>query len=169
MKSTKGFTVVLTMVLLIMSFGYVMAGGYDAAVLRGIQTFYVSVTSLDPLIEQQGLTSQTLRNDFESKLRQAGAKTLALEEATAVNNPTALMLRVNIATDKAMSVFVFDVGIELWENCVPLRKPGHIRQLVSWMSNAYLGWGRDDFSIIRQKANDRMDEFINTWLSVNQK
>lgn len=169
MKILRGFSIVVALFMVNLSFSHVWAAGSDATVLRGIQTFYVNVTSLAPQIEQKGLTSQILRNDFESKLRQAGVKILALEEATTVTNPTALMLRVNIAADRAMSVFAFDVGVELWENCVPLRKPGHIRQLVSWMSNGYLGWGRDDFTIIREKANDRMDEFIKTWLSVNQK
>jgi hypothetical protein len=168
MQLPRGFSIVVAVVMVIMPFSHVW-GGYDAGVLRGIQAFHVNVTSIDPQIQQKGLTSQTLQNDFERKLRQAGAKILALEEATTVTNPTALMLRVNIATDSAVSVFVFDVGVELWENCVPLRKPGHIRQLVSWMSNGYLGWGRDDFTIIREKANGRMDEFIKAWLSANQK
>ena len=168
MKLPKGFTVVLAVVMVIGSFTFVW-GGYDVGALRGLKAFYVNVTTIDPRINKKGLTQQTLQNDFESKLRRAGAKILTLEEATTVTNPTALMLRVNIATDSALSVFVFDVGVELWENCVPLRKPGHIRQLVSWMSNGYLGWGRDDFSVIREKANNRMDEFINAWLSANKK
>jgi hypothetical protein len=64
------------------------------------------------------------------------------------------MLRVKIATDSALSVFAFDVAVVFWENCVPLSKPDHICQLVSWLSNGYLGWDSDGFSFLgtKQKA-----------------
>lgn len=134
------------------------------ATLRALKGVEVLVESFNPEIEKDGLLSGQLRADIEAKLRMAGI-TVLREKERAITPP---MLCIDAQVTKPISsLYVFHVEIALRQNVLLQRDQGIMVHGVTW-SRGKIG-NTHNISEIRQYITDKVDQFIDAYLSVNQR
>jgi hypothetical protein len=132
--------------------------------LKGIAGFYLSVEKLDPDVEKEGLTTDQIRADVELRLKKAGIKVLTLEQASQAPGKPRLGLDLMIGSKQGLYPYALDIGAH---QIVKLeRDPTVIIDATTWSVGSA---GIAGLSGIRDTVRDRLDEFINAWLSVNPK
>jgi hypothetical protein len=157
-----------------------MAWGFDdegsRETLRGIKGVRVVVESIEPEIEEAGLTRSQVQTDVELKLRTAGLNLLTPEErnkeiirasggAYLYVNPHILKLH-KIPSYFQVDVYVFSIDLEFYQAVYLMRNKKRAAAL-TW-STGVLGTNRD-LGKIRSEIKDRVDVFLDAWLSVNPK
>ncbi len=166
--------IALLMILLGMAWGFDDEGSRET--LRGIKGVRVVVESIEPEIEEAGLTRSQVQTDVELKLRTAGLNLLTPEErnkeiirasggAYLYVNPHILKLH-KIPSYFQVDVYVFSIDLELYQAVYLMRNKKRAAAL-TW-STGVLGTNRD-LGKIRSEIKDRVDVFLDAWLSVNPK
>jgi hypothetical protein len=136
------------------------------ATLRGLKGVYVAVEDLDPEIERDGLTRSQIQTDVKLKLRQAGIKVLSEEEWKREKGSPYLYVNAHIM--KVMNgVYIFNITTEFIQE-VHLVRNSDIKAPAAIWSAEILGIS-DHVTEIRDPAKDRVDKFIDAYLSVNPK
>ena len=132
--------------------------------LKGIVGFYLSVEKLDPDVEKEGLTTDQIRADVESRLRTAGIKVFTAEPSSQSKGKPLLSVDLMIGGKQGLYPYALDIGVH---QLVRLeRDPTAIVNATTWSVGSA---GIAGLSTIRDTVRDRLDEFINAWLSVNRK
>lgn len=132
--------------------------------LKGITGFYVSVENLDPVIEKDGLTTNQIRTDVELRLRTAGIKVLTKEQASQAPGKPLLGIDLMIGNKQGLYPYALDISAH---QLVRLeRDPKVIVHATTWSVGSA---GIAELSSIKDTVMDRLEEFINAWLSVNPK
>lgn len=136
------------------------------ATLGGLKGVYVAVEELDPEIERDGLTKNQIQTDVELKLLQAGIKVLSKEQWKREKGSPYLYVNAHIM--KVMSgVYIFNITTEFIQE-VRLVRNSNIKAPAAIWSAETLGIS-DHVRDIRDPARERVDKFINAYLSVNPK
>jgi hypothetical protein len=147
------------------TFGQAKADAVES--LRGLESVFVIVEKLSPDVEQDGLHQDQIRTDVELRLRTAGIRVPKRAESLATpGNP---YLLVNITTLKYGRVYAAFVEIQLHQT-VALDRAKDIVVIGAgtWGSAALkIDDARFVSERIRQSVGDKVDEFINDYLSVN--
>ncbi len=138
--------------------------------LRGIKEFAVFIDRLPPAIEKEGFNKNTIQIDVELKLRLAGIKVITLEERLTV--PGHPYLYVNVCPIKHNSSgYAYSIHVEFRQNVILIRN--YMETSATTWDDLNLGFtpksAYDAFRTIRGNIKDRIDEFINDYLSVNPK
>lgn len=135
--------------------------------LKGLAGVYVMVEPLGAEAERNGLNKTSVQTDAELKLRQAGITVLTQAESHKTPGSPALYINVNIFGGP---LYAFSIGMELYQDVRLDRDPSTwIPGATTWSVTAVGIVSRENFRNIRDYIKDRVDEFINAYLSVNPK
>ena len=140
----------------------------DKATLKGLKGIAVVIEDLCPELNEVGLTERQIQTDVELKLRSAGIKVLTIEKALKEKDSSLIYINVNSFKYKQrpQGWFVYNIICNLNEHVFLERNP-YIKTLGTTWQNGYLGIG--NIKAIRESVKDRIDQFINAYLSVNLK
>ena len=166
--------IALLMILPGMVWGFDDEGSRET--LRGIKGLQVVVEPIEPEIETVGLARSQIQADVELKLRTAGLNILIREkrnteiirasgEAYLYVNPHILKLH-KIPSYFQVDAYVFSIDLELYQ-AVNLMRNKKRSTALTW-STGVLGINRD-LAQIRGEIIERVDVFLDAWLSVNPK
>jgi hypothetical protein len=131
--------------------------------LRGIGAISVLVEELPDNAKVLGLSKDTMQNDVEFKHRSAGMRVVTNKEDLQLPGMPTLYVNINL-TD---GVKAANIEIELGQN-VWLERNGQLATTTTTWSTGYL-FANPTAQGIRNALKDRVDMFLNAWLSVNPK
>jgi hypothetical protein len=135
------------------------------ATLRGVQRVEVVVERLEPDVERAGLTQQQLQIDVELQLRKAGIRVLTQREALAVPGQPYLYINANVVP-RSGELTAYSISVEL-EQLASLETNGSLAIASTWSAGSTGSVGSERLDFIRGRIKDRVDEFINAYLSVH--
>jgi len=135
------------------------------ATLRGLYGVLVLVDPLLAEIDPSGLTRRQIQTDVELKLRKAGIKKYSLADRIGAARPE---LHVSVAVIKAEGWYVYGVNVEFRQTVVALRTAEPAEQATTWSTSGAVGTAKS-LGAIEIAVGDRVDVFINAFLSVNSK
>jgi len=152
--------------------GIVLIAGASSAqdsqrnTLKGLPGIGVLVESLDPDLEKDGLTADLLTMDTFSRLRLAGIRFLTTAERRATLADA--YVHVNLKTlknEKGLYAYSIDVAVRQ----VAVLMNGE-RAICPTRETGGMGTvGADGVREVRGVVKDKVNEFIDAWLSVNPK
>jgi len=125
----------------------------------------VVVEDLSSDIEQAGLTVKQLQTDVELRLRLAGIHVLTAEERLSTPGKPFLYVNVNIVLGFA-SRGAYSIHVELNQQ-VSLTTDGSLATGATWSTGIIGTVDRVRLDSVRNKVRDRVDAFINAYLSVH--
>jgi hypothetical protein len=147
---------------------FVMA--YDSKVsrqsLRGLKGIYVFVENLDPQIEKDGLTKNSIKRDVEMMLRKAKIKTLSKGEWFDVTGSPYLYVNANVLKLPDTKEYIYSISIALKQNVYPVREAIEILGAATWSVGGIIGI-TPSLDKIRASVREQVNKFIKTYLSVN--
>jgi len=156
----------LTTVLLIgVSCPSAQAHGTDNATptLKGITAVSVRVGRLSEDAKVLGLTKEMIQTDVELKLRLAGMHVVTQEEDSELPGMPFLNIRVHLA-DSAKAAHI---EVALRQNAQLERDGQRALGVTTWRKGALIA--SPTLQTIRDGIKDKIDVFLNAWLSVNPK
>jgi hypothetical protein len=136
----------------------------ERATLRGLEGVYVLIESLDPKVEQAGLTTQQLQTDVELRLRLAGIRVLTDEESRRTPGNPCLYVNVNVLLQSDGRA-AYSVKVAL-EQRAALETDSSLATVGTWGVGSIGTVGRARLDSIRNHLRDEIDKFINAYLSV---
>ena len=141
--------------------------------LSGLQAVQVVVeafsASSQPLLEARGLTVNAIRTDAELRLRKAGIRVITREER--LKTPGAPYLYLNAIITTGSSLWGNSIAVSLVQD-VSLGRDSSIQfQTETWSVKSGGGIISPEriAQTVRNGFNDMVDQFINAYLSVNQR
>ena len=168
--SFLGIVLILT---LISPLVFAMDTESTRATLKGFTGMMVVIEAITPEIEKDGLTKSQIQTDVELKLRMAVLKVLTIEEGVQEEGKPYLYVNLN-AHKRADSSYIYKTRVEfkqeafLRRNPILLKEhPSYLPTVATW-STGSLGIN-SSLSDIRNIIKDRIDIFLNAYLSVNPK
>ena len=134
--------------------------------LQGIKGVRVVVESIKPEIEKDGLTITQIQTDVELKLRLAGLNVLLYKELSKAPESPTLYVYPHVIKS-SYNIYIYNIELALFQN-VYLERDSKISTTAPTWSAGYLGI-TSELDYIRSKIKDKVDSFINAYLSVNPK
>jgi hypothetical protein len=134
-----------------------------ATSLKGLDTLFVMVEQLPTGARSMGLSEDTLRTDVELKLRLAGIRVVPRTEGVKLPGHPYLYVQVSV-TDSAHAA---SVDVQLNQDVLMVRNDQFVYGATTW--NVGTTISNPNVQGIRDSVKDRVDEFLNDWLSVNPK
>jgi len=139
--------------------------------LKGLKGVRVGISDLGTQAERDGLHMTDIQMDVELKLRLAGIKMLT--EAERLETPGAPRLNIGVVAELSTDgrYYIHFVVVKLDQN-VRLERDLNERAFgaTTWSSAFLVGiWRREDLRRLRDDIKDKVDQFINAYLSVNPK
>jgi hypothetical protein len=131
--------------------------------LKGIDAVEVLVEDLPDGAKVLGLTRESIQTDVELKLRLAGMRVVSQQEDLKLPGMPDVHVMVAVTQDGTASF----ISVELRQNAM-LARSGEIAFNVTTWDSMWIGSNMTAQSI-REKIKDKVDEFLNAWLSVNPK
>jgi hypothetical protein len=138
---------------------------YTRETLKGINKICVIVEHLKPEVEQAGLSRSQILKDVGLKLRLAGIKVLAYENS--FKEECVGYIYINLNTMKPIQdLYIYNIDYEFRQKVFLKQNQSLFVPATTW-STGRLGTGY--IANIRESIKNRVDEFINAYLSVNLK
>lgn len=139
------------------------------ATLAGLRGVQVLIESLDPDAERDGLSKTQLQADVELKLRLAGIKVLIQEQS--FRTPGSPCLYVSVQAIELVPMYAVRVEVSLRQNILLERNPSIMALgVATWETKGLAKFtGRIMDQETRKDVADKVDQFINAYLSVNPK
>jgi hypothetical protein len=131
--------------------------------LNGLSAVFVLVEDLPDGARLHGLSKGAIQSDVEGRLRLAGLRIVTAEESAKLPGAPYVYVRVNLA-DHARAA---SVDVELNQGALLVRDGQIMPSAITWRRSALLS--KPTAQNIRDAVNDRVDAFVNAWLSVNPK
>ena len=162
------FSGVILALLNITSFS--LAGQYSIQQesLRDLKGVYVSVESLSPEIQKDGLTKDSVRKDVVLMLRKAGIIILSKKEWFDLEGSPFLDVNAHVLKLRATREYIYSVNISFKQTVYPARKPVEITGAATWTIGGIIGI-TSDLDKIRASVKDQVEDFIQAYLAVNPK
>jgi len=136
------------------------------ATLRGVEGVQVVIEDLGPEVERAGLTKQQFQTDVELRLRKAGIRVLTKEERLRTPGYPYLYINVNTMLHSDRPA-VFSIEVEL-RQVASLETDSSLATVSTWGNGSIGNVGRLQLvDFIRSSVRDRVDDFINAYLSVH--
>jgi hypothetical protein len=160
---------VLATIMVAFSASAAFAAAYAANTLKGLTGVGVVVESLNPEVEQDGLTKDQIKTDVELKLRMAGIKVFSEEEWLQTPGCQFLIVNAHLMRFKSGSyIYQIDVGLNQKDF---LKRAAEIDTFATTWQSVVLGICSlsDGRNKVRNAVKDRVDKFIEDYLSVNPK
>ncbi len=160
------FSGVIFVLLNITSFS--LAGQYSIQQesLRDLKGVYISVESLAPDIQNDGLTKDQIRKDVELILRKAGIKILSKKEWFDVEGSPFLYVNAHVVKLRETREYIYSINISFKQTVYPARKPVEITGAATWTIGGIIGI-TPDLDKIRASVKTQVEDFIKAYLSVN--
>jgi len=136
----------------------------DRESLKNLKGVYVNIQDVQRDLLQAGLSKDQIRKDIELKLRVAGIKVLTQKEHFKEKGAPFLHVYLNTISTK-QGAFIYSIFFGILEE-VSLVRNDIIVDAITWSTS---GMGYDYMEGIRTQIKNRVDEFINAYLSVNPK
>jgi hypothetical protein len=139
----------------------------DPESLRGIKGILINV-QVNELARDMGLSQQQIQTDTELKLRMAGIKVIS--QSDLINSSDAPILNIRIGIQPPVGTNIaYMLNVDFLQY-VRLERNSDIKVLATTWSRAMYGAGGKSYiGSLRDFTKDKIDEFINDFLSVNQK
>jgi hypothetical protein len=131
--------------------------------LRDIKEVVVVIESIEPEIQNLGLTQDQVRTDVESKLREAN---IAIAPDIVRGRP-AVYLYVQVVRPEKIDRLFYSISLSLLQNVVLERDPGVKTNTDTWMARV-LGMS-SGIEAIRSDIRSLVDQFIEDYRKANQK
>ena len=136
----------------------------EKGTLRGLKGVAVVIELPGSESERGGLKASRLQTDVELRLRNAGIPVLTKEERTSTPGSPYLYVNVHVRGTR-LGVYMFTITVQLRQEVVLKRNPSAEASVATWegrsMGHTY------DLQDIRIRVGNRVDEFINDYLSEN--
>jgi len=131
--------------------------------LKGLEGVDVLVEYLSPDAKQIGLTRKQIQTDVELRLRRNNIN------VSSEFSPCHLYVRMSVMKVKGMPIFVYCVEVGFEQTVMLVRDPEKRCIATTWSTMALgcVGELRGN-NAIRQVLKDKVDEFVNDYLAVNQ-
>lgn len=169
MNMKRNWIFLLTFALSLLTLSSI-AMAYDSRVaresFRGLKGVYVFLENLDPQIEKDGLTKDSIRRDVELMLRNAKIKTLSKAEWFEVTGSPYLYVNANVLKLPKTKEYIYSVNIALKQNVYPVREPIEILGAATWSVGGIIGIA-PSLDKIRASIKEQVDKFIKIYLAVN--
>lgn len=136
--------------------------------LRGLSGVYV--VPENPLEEDAirgGLSQDTIRKEAELKLRLAGIRVLSREEWEKEPGRPYLQVWSKVLKGGVLGGYIYHISLE-FKQYVSLVRSSSIQVFGTTWSAEHMGY-TPELKDIQDKVKDRIDQFINAYLSVNPK
>jgi hypothetical protein len=136
--------------------------------LRGLSGVYV--VPENPLEEDAirgGLSQDTIRKEAELKLRLAGIRVLSREEWEKEPGRPYLQVWPKVLKGGVLGGYIYHISLE-FKQYVSLVRSSSIQVFGTTWSAEHMGY-TPELKDIQDKVKDRIDQFINAYLSVNPK
>jgi len=142
----------------------------EIASLRGLTGVRVAVEDLRTEIKKDlPFDEDQIRVDVELELTMAGIKVLSEEERIKTPGNPHLYVNLTIKRLLNMPIFYFDIEIDLRQGVYLDRNPNINLIGTTWETGVTGVIGNDKVSEIRNVIKDKLDIFIDDYLSVNPK
>ena len=133
--------------------------------LRGLLGVAVLIVEPAPEVERAGLTRKQLQTDVELRLRQAGIRVLTPVERLNMMGQPFVYVRVQVLMDPSECA-PSHAEVALYQKAY--LETGEMTKVASTWEVSALGMvERANFSPLRDKVSELVDQFINAYLSVN--
>jgi hypothetical protein len=136
---------------------------FPNSTLKGIRAVSVLVEDLPDGAKVLGLTKNAIQTDVELKLRLAGMGVATEKEWLQLPGMPVLYINVNLTNP----VIAASVDLELQQNIRLERNDMVVANVSTWDTGVLLA--NPTAQAIREKIKDKVDGFLNAWLSVNPK
>lgn len=138
--------------------------------LAGLQGIYVTIETLNPEVERDGLSESAIKTDVELKLRQAGIRILTREQWLGTPGKPWLYLNVSVLKSPWSGEYVYGIELKLIQEVTLTRVPRTMTDASTWEARGSVGIaGQARLLDIRNFVRDMVDQFINAYLAVNPK
>jgi hypothetical protein len=159
-----------TLVALILIWGNVCAQDIEQTrtALRGLSGVYVMPEN--PLEEDAlrgGLSQDAIRTDVEQQLRRAGIRILSREEWEQTPGKPYLQVWPRVLKGGVLGGYIYYITVEFKQH-VSLVRSSDIKVFGATWSTEHMGY-TPDLKDIRERMKERVDKFIDAYLSVNPK
>lgn len=166
----KALCSLMNLMVLILIIGNVHAQDIEQTrnALRGLGGVYVMPEN--PLEEDAirgGLSQDNIRSEVEGKLRQAGIRVLSREEWEQAPGKPYLQVWPKVLKGGVLGGYIYHITVEFKQHVSLVRSPS-IQVFGATWSVEHMGY-TPDLKDIRDRMNDRIDKFIDAYLSVNPK
>jgi len=158
------------MICVLLSVKVVYADELGKESLKGLNGVYLIVERLNPDIEKDGLTKNSIKTAVELKLRMAGIKVLTKEEI--FKDPDSPVLHVQVVSIKERTIdsfYAIGINIELYQHVFLIRDKSIIFHTATWCDKLVVMRLAKEVYSLKDVIKDRIDEFINDYLAVNPK
>ncbi|MFC1489811.1 hypothetical protein ACFL6K_01245 [Candidatus Latescibacterota bacterium] len=137
--------------------------------LKGLKSVFVIVEALSSDVEKDGLKQSQIKTEVELKLRMAGIKVQNEDEW--FNEPWAPFLQVSVTPlkNEAISNYSYSFGVSLYQYVVLTSDTDIIIPAITWQSISLGIVGSRNVAIIRNLVEEKIDMFINDYLTANPK
>ena len=171
MKHKSWWVFLVTVVLALVIYAFPVEGFVDELLgrqnLRGIQGVAVVIGELPPDFKKYGLTESQLQVDIELKLRMAGIKVLTGKKA--IDQPFVYVQVEGGKKPNSYDLYLYHIGVELHQGVYLMRNKSIFSVVPTWSTGSFGEVSSQQFTFIRDRVKDFVDQFINDYLSVNQK
>jgi hypothetical protein len=166
----RAFRILVTLLVLFVIYGNAYAQDIQQTrnTLRGLSGVYVMPEN--PQEEDAikgGLSEDATRTDVELKLRVAGIRVLSREEWEQELGRPYLYVRLNVVKGGVLGGYMYDITLEFKQYVTLVRSPSAQAYGATW-STGYMGY-TPQLRDIRDRMKDRIDNFIDAYLSINPK
>ncbi len=133
--------------------------------IRGITGIHVAIYVQPFFLKYEGLSKSKIQTDVESELRLAGIKVLTKQELKKEKGQPVFYIYINGMKGPG-NTLVYEIGVRLMQDASLVRKPNYTFLAPTWEVGT-IGFG--DRKNIQTDIKDKVDQFINAYLSVNPK
>jgi hypothetical protein len=136
---------------------------FSRATLKGISAVFVEIEPLPDSGKTLGLTAETIQTDVELKLRLAGIRVVTPEEGYKLPGSPYVYVILTL-TPNANAAYI---NVQLVQNVLLERNGEHVYGVPTWDTGYIMPVPTSQR--IRDTIKDKVDVFLNAWLSVNPK
>ncbi len=136
--------------------------------LCGLNGVMVFVEEIDTDVENHGLTKSLVKDEVESRLRQADIPVLSVDEA--FNMPGKPYLYLNLTThNTGIEFYSYSIRIELNQDVSMIREPSIRASATTWIANMVGVVGARNLPAVTEDVNQLTNQFIRDYLAANRK
>jgi hypothetical protein len=136
--------------------------------LCGLKGVMVFIENIDTDVENHGLTKSLVKNEVESRLRQADIPVLTADEA--FNMPGKPYLYLNLTThNTGIELYSYSIRIELNQDVSMIREPSIRSSATTWIANMVGIVGVGNLPAVTEDVSQLTNQFIRDYLAANRK
>ena len=141
------------------------AGNLEKASLVGLSRVHVVVTTT-PQAEQDGLTSEFIKTEVESRLRTAGIKVINKGEWT--TDDGILSITISALPIEKLPIYACSFTVDLKQTVIGLRDRNSRMMGATWQAGGIAAFGKPQFKeAVKRNTVEFVESFINDYKVAN--